>query len=219
LALPASREKRGFSPWGMLSFHGLPAQTSLPASTERRTLHRHSPSLPRPTEIPASRFRSHARSCSRAVYTIRRSDYVALCPTNERRLLLRGQRTIPRRNLAPGLFRPPNPRRRRLPYATKIHRKQSPPKKLRRLSIYSSVLFESARRSPAPSYSSFLSDDLFQPDRSTTALVRSAQVSGANPVSRSTMVIHPSTGQTSEHKLHPTHSVSSTRGIRSSEVL
>jgi hypothetical protein len=32
------------------------------------------------------------------------------------------------------------------------------------------------------------------------------------------MVMQPSTGQTSEHKLQPTHSVSSTRGIRSSGV-
>src|ERR1017187_6429274 len=52
----------------------------------------------------------------------------------------------------------------------------------------------------------------------SASAVRSAQVCGANPVGRSTMVMHPSTGQTSEHKLHPTHSVSSTRGIRSSDV-
>src|ERR1035441_5587731 len=43
----------------------------------------------------------------------------------------------------------------------------------------------------------------------SASAVRSAQVCGANPVGRSTMVMHPSTGQTSEHKLHPTHSVSS----------
>ena len=48
--------------------------------------------------------------------------------------------------------------------------------------------------------------------------VRSSHVSGLRPVSTSTIVMHPSTGQTSEHKLHPTHSVSSTRGIRSSGV-
>src|ERR1039458_6860020 len=56
------------------------------------------------------------------------------------------------------------------------------------------------------------------PARSTTALVRSAQVSAANPVGRSTIVIQRSTGHTSEHRLQPTHSVSSTRGIRSRVV-
>ena len=48
--------------------------------------------------------------------------------------------------------------------------------------------------------------------------VRSSHVSGFSPVSTSTIVMHSSTGQTSEHKLQPTHSVSSTRGILSSGV-
>src|ERR1700683_1819593 len=48
--------------------------------------------------------------------------------------------------------------------------------------------------------------------------VRSSHVCGARPVSTSTIVMHPSTGHTSEHKLHPTHSVSSTRGMRARGV-
>ena len=41
---------------------------------------------------------------------------------------------------------------------------------------------------------------------------------GGRPVSTRTMVMHWSTGQTSEHRLQPTHSVSSTRGMRASGV-
>ena len=48
--------------------------------------------------------------------------------------------------------------------------------------------------------------------------VRSSHVSGASPLSTRTMVMHSSTGQTSEQRLQPTHSVSSTRGMRASGV-
>jgi len=48
--------------------------------------------------------------------------------------------------------------------------------------------------------------------------VRSSHVSGARPASTRTMVMHSSTGQTREHRLQPTHSVSSTRGMRASGV-
>ncbi len=52
----------------------------------------------------------------------------------------------------------------------------------------------------------------------TAPLVRSSQLSAANPFSTRTMVMHSSTGHTSEHRLQPTHSVSSTRGIRARGV-
>ncbi|SPE19016.1 hypothetical protein SBA5_180049 [Candidatus Sulfotelmatomonas gaucii] len=67
-------------------------------------------------------------------------------------------------------------------------------------------------RSPGPSLPCSL------PYPHAAPRVRSSHVSAFNPVSTSTIVMHPSTGHTHQHKLHPTHSVSSTRGIRSSGV-
>jgi hypothetical protein len=46
------------------------------------------------------------------------------------------------------------------------------------------------------------------------AVMRCSQIGTARPVSTRSIVMHPSTGQTSAHRLQPTHSSSSTRGMR-----
>ncbi len=52
----------------------------------------------------------------------------------------------------------------------------------------------------------------------TKPFVRSSHVSAGSPVGTSIIEMHASTGQTQEHRLQPTHSVSSTRGMRANGV-
>jgi hypothetical protein len=58
----------------------------------------------------------------------------------------------------------------------------------------------------------------FQYTCRASPLVRSSHVSGQPKSTSCTIVMQSSTGHTSEHRLQPTHSVSSTRGIRASGV-
>src|ERR1700727_437527 len=56
------------------------------------------------------------------------------------------------------------------------------------------------------------------PGGTSPLAVRSSQLSKGKPLSICSIVMQPSTGQTSEHRLQPTQCGSSTRGIRSSGV-